>query len=107
MALLEENLGLGWQYPTQVVFDAPVHEVAPWIRPSMGRLEPRGDGCALIGSTRNPAMYAQEWLARVPLAFRIECGQELRAAVASLAARLTAAVADPAVSELQMPHADS
>ncbi|MFE7649801.1 helix-turn-helix transcriptional regulator [Streptomyces phaeoluteigriseus] len=95
VAVLEENLGLGWQYPTHVVFDAPATEVAPWIQPPMGRLEPRGNGCALIGSTRNPTMYAQEWLARVPLAFRIEGGQELRTAVAALGARLTAAaVAD-------------
>ncbi|MFF0587203.1 helix-turn-helix transcriptional regulator [Streptomyces sp. NPDC003781] len=92
VALLEENLGTGWQYTTRVVFDAPAAEVAPWIHPPMGRLEPLGDGCVLVGSTRNPDMYAQEWLARVPLSFRIEGGAELRAAAAALAARFTAAV---------------
>ncbi|CAL9344380.1 helix-turn-helix transcriptional regulator [Streptomyces sp. enrichment culture] len=92
VALLEENLGTGWQYTTRVVFDAPPAEVAPWIHPPMGRLEPLGDGCVLVGSTRNPDMYAQEWLARVPLSFRIEGGAELRAAAAALAARFTAAV---------------
>lgn len=91
---LEENLGSGWQFTTRVVFDAPPSEVAPWIRPPMGRLEPLGDGCVLVGSTRNPDMYAQEWLAGVPFAFRVEGGEELRAAVAALAARFTAAVAD-------------
>ncbi|WP_157248298.1 helix-turn-helix transcriptional regulator [Nonomuraea typhae] len=95
VAALEENLGLGWKFATRVVFDAPLAEVAPWIRPPMGRLEPSEDGCVLIGSTRNPAMYAQEWLPNVPLPFRVEGGPELRAAVATLAARLTAAVADP------------
>ncbi|MFG2512462.1 helix-turn-helix transcriptional regulator [Streptomyces sp. NPDC048584] len=94
VAVLEENLGLGWQFPTRVVFDAPLTEVNPWIRPPMGRLEPWGEGCVLVGSTRNPAMYAQEWLATVPYAFRVEGGQELRAAVTELAARLTAAVTD-------------
>ncbi|MET9352771.1 WYL domain-containing protein [Streptomyces sp. NPDC006617] len=94
VAVLEENLGTGWQYATRVVFDAPPAEVAPWIRPPMGRLEPLGDGCVLVGSTRNPDMYAQEWLARVPFAFRIEGGDELRAAAAALAARFTAAVTD-------------
>jgi len=90
---LEEKLGTGWQWPTRVVFDAPLAEVVPWIRPPMGRLEPSGDGCVLVGSTSNPAMYAQEWLASVPFAFRVEGGQELRDAVATLASRLAAASA--------------
>jgi hypothetical protein len=91
VAALEENLGLGWEFPTRVVFDAPLAEVAPWIRPPMGRLEPSGDGCVLVGSTSNPAMYAQEWLPSVPFAFCIDGGPELRAAVATLASRLAAA----------------
>ncbi|MFJ3208444.1 helix-turn-helix transcriptional regulator [Streptomyces flaveolus] len=93
VAVLEENLGLGWEFATRVVFDAPPGEVAPWIRPPMGRLEPSGNGCVLVGSTRNPEMYAQEWLARMPFAFRVDGGEELRAAVATLAARFTAAAA--------------
>ena len=60
---LEENLGAGWDFATRVRFDAPLAEVAPWIRPPMGRLEASGDGCVLVGSTRNPTMYASEWLA--------------------------------------------
>jgi len=94
VAALEANLGSGWEFPTRLVFDAPLAEVAPWIRPPMGRLEAAGEGCVLIGSTSNPAMYAQEWLPRVPVAFRVEGGEELRAAVAALAARFAAAVAD-------------
>lgn len=94
VATLEEHLGTGWSFATRVVFDAPPAEVAPWIRPPMGRLEPVGEGCVLTGSTNNPAMYAQEWLATVPFAFRVEGGPELRAAVAKLAARLTTALAD-------------
>jgi hypothetical protein len=61
--------------------------------PSHGTARTIGDGCVLVGSTSNPAMYAQEWLANVPFAFRVDGGQELRAAVATLAARLAAAVA--------------
>lgn len=95
VAALEENLGTGWEFSTRVVFDAPLHEVAPWIRPPMGRLEPAGEGCVLAGSTSNPAMYAQEWLPAVPFPFRVEGGPELRAAVATLAARLAAALAGP------------
>ena len=94
VAALEENLGTGWEFPTRVGFDAPLAEVAPWIRPPMGRLEPSGDGCMLVGSTSNPTMYAQEWLACVPFAFRVDGGPELRAAVATLAARFAAALPD-------------
>jgi predicted DNA-binding transcriptional regulator YafY len=94
VAALEENLGAGWEFPTRVVFDVPSAEVAPWIRPAMGRLEPASGGCVLTGSTSNPAMYAQEWLTTVPFAFHVTGGQELRAAVATLASRLTAALAD-------------
>ncbi|WP_053716904.1 helix-turn-helix transcriptional regulator [Saccharothrix sp. NRRL B-16348] len=92
VAAVEENLGAGWEFPTRVVFHAPPEQVAPWIRPPMGRLEPLGAGCVLVGSTSNPAMYAQEWLATVPFNFRVEGGPELRAAVVALAARFAAAV---------------
>jgi predicted DNA-binding transcriptional regulator YafY len=96
VAALEENLGEGWDFPARVVFTAPVSEVAPWIRPHMGRLEPHASGCVLVGTTGNPAAYAQEWLAAIPLAFRVEGGHELRTAVAALASRCAAAVADQA-----------
>jgi predicted DNA-binding transcriptional regulator YafY len=92
VAALEEHLGTGWQFATRVAFDAPLSAVAPYISPPMGRLEASGDGCVLVGTTRNPTMYAQEWLANVPIPFRVEAGDELRAAVAELAARLTDAV---------------
>lgn len=94
VAALEENLGIGWDFATRVVFDAPLAQVGPWIQPAMGRLTPSGDGCLLIGTTSNPAMYAQEWLATAPFAFRVEGGPELRAAVATVAARFAAALAD-------------
>jgi predicted DNA-binding transcriptional regulator YafY len=92
VAVLEENLGAGWEFTTRVVFHAPLDEVAPWIRPPMGRLEPSGDRCVLVGSTSNPAMYAQEWLAGVPVDFHVEGGEELRAAVETLASRFAAAL---------------
>ena len=94
VAALEENLGEGWDFPARVVFTAPRAEVAPWIRAPMGRLETHPSGCVLVGSTSNPTMYAQEWLATIPFAFRVEGGDELRAAVAALASRCAAAVAD-------------
>ncbi len=93
VAALETNLATGWEYPTRVVFDAPLADVAQWIRAPMGRLEPAGTGCRLIGSTSNPAMYAQEFLAVLPFDFRVEEGDELRAAAAAVARRFAAAVA--------------
>ena len=94
VAAVEENLGVGWEFPTRVVFHAPLPRVAPWIRAPMGRLEPLGDRCLLTGSTSNPAMYAQEWLACVPFPFHVEGGPELRAAVAAVAERFAAAAAE-------------
>ena len=100
VAALEENLGVGWEYATRVVFDAPLDQVAPWVPQPMGRLRGTGEGCVLEGTTSNPTMYAADWLARLPLRFRVDGGPELRAAVAEVAARLSSAVAaapaDPA-----------
>jgi predicted DNA-binding transcriptional regulator YafY len=96
VAALEQNLGEGWEFPVRIVFEAPYCEVARWIHAPMGRLEPHPSGCVLTGSTSNPTMYAQEWLAALPFTFRVEGGDELRAAVAELASRCAAAVADRA-----------
>jgi predicted DNA-binding transcriptional regulator YafY len=98
VGLLEQHLGTGWEFETKVVFDAPCDEVGRYVRPPMGRLNRTGDGarCVLTGTTSNPAMYAGEWLAAIPITFRVEGGPELRAAVAAVAARLTAALGAPA-----------
>lgn len=92
VAALEENLGAGWEFDTRVTFMAPIGDVAPWIRPVMGRLEAAGGGCVLTGSTSNPQMYAGEWLAGVPFDFHIDGGPELQAAAETLADRFAAAV---------------
>lgn len=92
VAVLEENLGIGWEFETRVTFDAAPHEVAPWIHSAMGKLTPSGAGAVLTGSTSNPEMYVQEWLARVPFQFHVDEGPELRAAARTFAERVTAAV---------------
>jgi len=99
--LLEQHLGAGWEFETKVSFDAPCDEVARYVRPPMGRLERTGDGerCVLIGTTSNPAMYAGEWLAAIPIRFCVEGGPELRAAVAAVAERLTAGLGAPPGNE--------
>ncbi|WP_308192560.1 WYL domain-containing protein [Nocardioides sp. CFH 31398] len=94
VAWLEEHLGSGRALATRVRFHAPYDEVAPWIRPVMGRLAPTPDGeCVLEGTTDNPAMVANEWLAAVPRPMTVEGGPELRLAVDDLARRLAASVA--------------
>jgi predicted DNA-binding transcriptional regulator YafY len=92
--LLEQHLGAGWEFQTKVVFDASCDEVARYVRPPMGRLNRTDDGarCVLTGTTSNPAMYAGEWLAAIPIRFHVAGGPELRAAVATVTERLTAAL---------------
>jgi predicted DNA-binding transcriptional regulator YafY len=93
---LEEHLGVGWEFSTRVVLEASVEEARRWVHPAMGALARHTDGCVLVGSTSNPTMYAREWLARVPLPFRVEGGPELVAATRTVAAQLAAAVAPSA-----------
>jgi predicted DNA-binding transcriptional regulator YafY len=94
-AELEANLGKGWEHDTHLVFDLPLAEVRPWIRPTLGDLRELPDGrCELVGSTSNPEAYAGEWLAHVPLPFTVVGGPELRAAVAVVADRLARSVSD-------------
>lgn len=66
---LEQHLAAGWEFRTRVVFDGPFDEVAGYITPPVGHLEPlEGQPrCALTGSTSNPTMYAAERLAAIPL----------------------------------------
>lgn len=90
--VLEENLGQGWPLQTRVRFLAPIEAVRPWVRAAMGALEPDEDECVLVGSTNNPAMYAGEWLAPIPVPYLVEGGEELRAAVRTLANRLRTSV---------------
>ena len=79
---LEQHLGAGWEFPTRVVFDAAHADVAPWIRPPMGRLEPSGRGacswaaratrpctrrngwppCRSLSASRAGRSYAQRWV---------------------------------------------
>ncbi|GAA2181179.1 WYL domain-containing protein [Brooklawnia cerclae] len=85
--VLEESLAAGWEYPTRVLIEAPVDEVS-WLPRSIGHLEPVDEHrCRLVGSTSDPAWYA-ELLAELPVAFRVEQGTELRTAVRVLGQRL-------------------
>lgn len=85
--VLEDNLGVGWEYATQVLVEAPAGDLT-WLPRSMGRVEPVDDRRSrLVGSTSDPAWYA-ELLAQLPVAFQVVEGPELRAAVRVLGQRL-------------------
>ena len=74
-----------------IIIDAPIDEVSRWLPTHLGRLEALDDHTTrLVGSTSDPAMYAQG-LANCPAPFRVEDSDEVRAAVLTLGQRLLAA----------------
>ena len=93
VTVLEENLGSGWEYATDVLIEDSLDNVR-WVARGLGRLEAEGETTTrLRGSTGNPYWYAER-LARIPVGFRVEGGPELRHCVAKLGRRLLTAVPD-------------
>jgi predicted DNA-binding transcriptional regulator YafY len=91
VAVLEEHLADGWEYDVEVLLEAPPDEVARWVPRTLGRLAPGGDGrTRLVGSTSNPAWYAEQ-LAALRVPFRIVRCDEVREATRALGRRLLAA----------------
>lgn len=89
-AVLEQNFAVGWEYPTEVLIRVPVDQV-DWLPRTIGRLEPVDDtSCRLVGSTSDPAWYA-ELLATIPVPFEVVGCPELVDAVRALGGRLIAA----------------
>jgi len=103
--LLEQHPGAGRESGTRVCFDAPGDEAARYARPPTGRLNRTDNGarCVLTGTTSNPSMHAGQWLAAIPTRFHVKGGPELRAAVAAVAGRLTAAPG-PAPDNKRVPR---
>ncbi len=82
---------MGWQYDVRVIVDAPLAQVAAAIPRTMGRLEAVDAATTrLVGSTRNVTAYAEQ-LAMLPAPFWLEESEEVRAALAALGDRLSAA----------------
>ncbi len=78
---LEEHLAAGWRHAGQRGHRRAAGDVAGWIPRAFGRLEPAGpDRTRLLGTTSNPEWYAEQ-LARVPVAYRVEGDETIRAAV--------------------------
>jgi predicted DNA-binding transcriptional regulator YafY len=91
VAMLEEHLSVGWEYPVEVVIDAPADRVARCLPRALGRLEPLDARTArLVGTTSNPVWYAEQ-LAAIPAPYRIVRCPELREAARALGQRLLAA----------------
>lgn len=88
VAVLEENLGTGWEYVAEVVVDAPPEAVRERLPATLGRVEALADRRSrVLGSTSNPSWYVQE-LAGVGCAFHVVGGEEVRAAARTLGRRL-------------------
>ena len=90
VAVLETHLASGWPHEVVCVIDAPIDEVSRSLPTHLGQLEALDDGTTrLVGSTSDPAMYAQG-LTNCPAPFRVQDGDEVRAAVRALGERLLA-----------------
>jgi predicted DNA-binding transcriptional regulator YafY len=88
VAMLEENLAVGWQYDIEIVIDAAYDGVARCIPRTLGRLEAiDADSTRLVGSTSNPVWYAQQ-LAAIPASYRIVKCPELQKAARALGRRM-------------------
>jgi predicted DNA-binding transcriptional regulator YafY len=88
VAVLEDHLGVGWEYDVELVIDGPFDAVARCLPRPLGRLEAVDAGTTrLVGSTSNPVWYAEQ-LAAVPAPYRIVQCSELRDAVRALAHRM-------------------
>jgi len=109
VAALEEHLGQGWEYPVEVVIEAPVEILTRYLPRPMGRLEPLDAATTrLIGSTSNPFSYAEQ-LTAIPAPYRIVRGGEVADAARTLGRRLLAAadgldsLADPPPAGRPLP----
>lgn len=88
VAELEDHLAVGWEYEVEVVIDAPADTVAHCLPRAAGRLEPvDATTTRLVGSTSNPAWYAEQ-LATIHAPFRILGCPELQRAARALGQRL-------------------
>jgi predicted DNA-binding transcriptional regulator YafY len=88
---LEEHLGSGWEYRTEVIIDAPLELAGRCLSRTLGQLSVIDEHTTrLTGSTSNPVWYAEQ-LAALPTPFRVVECDELRAATRAIGERMLAA----------------
>jgi predicted DNA-binding transcriptional regulator YafY len=88
---LEDHLGIGWEYPAEIVIHAPLQRCFSLLPRGLGRLEELDpERTRLLGSTGNPFWYAER-LARIPVSYQILGGAEVTQAAQVLARRMLAA----------------
>jgi predicted DNA-binding transcriptional regulator YafY len=91
VAMLEEHLAIGWEFDVEIIIDASLDAVAPYLPRPLGRLEAvDATTTRLVGSTSNPRWYAER-LAAIPASYRIVQGPEVRDATRLIGQRLLAA----------------
>ncbi|MCK0111038.1 WYL domain-containing protein [Ornithinimicrobium sp. F0845] len=91
VAELEAHLGTGWEFPTEVLIQAPLDQCRRALPGPAGQLTAVDEQTTrLVGSTSNPYSYA-EWLARLTVPFHVVEGPELRTVVRELGERMVAA----------------
>ena len=97
VALLEDHLAVGWEHDVDVVIDAPLTTLVRCLPRAVGRLTSIDtETTRLVGSTSNPAWYAQQ-LAAIPAAYRILGSPEIQHAASVAGQRLMAASDTPSV----------
>jgi predicted DNA-binding transcriptional regulator YafY len=95
VAMLEEHLGIGWEYDVEVIVHAPADTLARRVPRTLGRLTPLDtETTRLVGSTSNPTWYAEQ-LAAIPASYRIVRCPEVQEAARLLGRRLLAAAESP------------
>jgi len=95
VAVLEEHLGVGWEYDVEIVIDAQAETVARCLPRILGTLKPVDAATSrLVGSTSNPVWYAEQ-LTVLPAPYRIVKCPELQQAARLLGRRLLAAAEGP------------
>lgn len=95
VAVLEEHLGVGWEYDVEIVIEAPIDSLVRCVPPVMGVLEPiDAESTRLVGSTGNPYWYAERLVA-IPASYRIVRCSELQHVARKLGQRLLAAAGEP------------
>ena len=95
VALLEENLAMGWEHEVDVAISASADSVRRHLPRALGRLIPLDDGtCRLMASTGNPYWYAEQ-LAVLRAPFRVNGCEHLRAVMRDLGERFMVAGSSP------------